>query len=338
MRAGVVAAVLASGTLDAFQQQPAEPKLGAITPQSLQGHVSFLASDALEGRGTPSRGLDIAAEYIAAQFRRAGLEPINREGYFQWANWPLGSNRPIARVRNVAGLLRGSDPQLRDTYVVVSAHYDHLGFRAQASGDNIFNGANDNASGTASVLELASAFASGTRPRRSILFVLFFGEELGLLGSKYYCENPIAPLQRTVANINLEQLGRYDSREGLHPASLNVTGFDYSDVAPLFRDLGAPQGIEVYRDGDNSDSFFARSDNQSFANHGVPAHTFSAALEYGDYHLVSDHWQKLDYVNMAALVKLVGAGVMKIANAAQPPRWNAENPKAKKYASLRPGR
>src|ERR1044072_3812393 len=111
-----------------------------ISVNSLRGHLSFIASDLLEGRGTPSRGLDLAAQYIAAQFRRAGLEPAGDDGYFQTADWvqprrnnnpepAQPTNAPPAKVRNVIGLLRGSDPVLKDTYILVTAHYDNLGIR-----------------------------------------------------------------------------------------------------------------------------------------------------------------------------------------------------------------
>src|SRR5262245_34612785 len=187
---------IAACCLSAQQVKPAfkiTPDIGAmldrISGDSLRGHLSFIASDLLEGRGTPSRGLDIAAEYIAAQFRRAGLEPAGDDGYFQTATWPLTQNNPTAepdsgtgqntatpptKVRNVIGLLRGSDPALKDTYVLVTAHYDHLGVRANLPGDNIFNGANDDGSGTVSVIELASVLAAAkTRPKRSLVFMTF---------------------------------------------------------------------------------------------------------------------------------------------------------------------
>src|ERR1019366_1105841 len=158
---------------------------GHITPNSLRGHVSFLASDLLEGRDTPSRGLDIAGEYIASHFRRLGLEPAGDDGYFQTVVLrPEDPDSP--KSRNVAGILRGSDPQLKDTYVILSSHYDHIGL-AQTGEDRIFNGANDDASGTASVLEVANALAAlHPRPKRSVLFILFCGEEKGLRGSLYY--------------------------------------------------------------------------------------------------------------------------------------------------------
>src|SRR5438270_7787175 len=124
--------------------------LNHISADSLRGHLSFIASDALEGRNTPSRGLDLAAEYIAAQFRRAGLEPAGDDGYFQTASFlPKGAQQPV-KARNVIGVLRGADAALKESYVLVTAHYDHLGTKA-GEGDTIYTGANDDGSGTVSV-------------------------------------------------------------------------------------------------------------------------------------------------------------------------------------------
>ncbi|HEX8853116.1 MAG TPA: M28 family peptidase, partial [Pyrinomonadaceae bacterium] len=170
--------------------------LARVTADGLRGHVSFLASDALEGRRAGARGADLAAEYIAAQFRRAGLEPAGADGsYFQTATF-TSRGAPATEItsRNVAAILRGSDPKLRDTYVILSAHYDHLGIRENVEGDKLFNGANDNASGTAGLVEVASALSTlKRRPRRSILFVAFTGEEFGLRGSRFYAEHPLVP-------------------------------------------------------------------------------------------------------------------------------------------------
>jgi len=133
---------------------------------------------------------------------------------------PPPTSVPV-RLRNVAGVLRGSDPSLKETCVLVTAHYDHLGVRSAGDGDHIYNGANDDASGTGSVIEIAVALASlSQKPRRSIVFMTFFGEEIGLLGSKYYSRHPLFPLAKTVAQINLEHLGRTDGtlcREWVRP-------------------------------------------------------------------------------------------------------------------------
>ena len=303
--------------------------LDRISADSLRGHLSFIASDLLEGRGTPSRGLDLAAEYIAAQFRRAGLEPGGDNGYFQMASATLrGATSPVP-VKNVVGVLRGSDPTLRGTCVLVSAHYDHLGMRGEG-GDTIFNGANDDGSGTVSVIELAWALAQ-SKPKRSIVFVTFYGEERGLLGSQFYGRHPVFPVEKTVAMINLEQVGRTDDNEGPRIAAAAMTGFDFSEVGTIFAAAGREVGIEVQKHPVNSDSFFGRSDNQALANLGIPAHTLCTAFEFADYHKPTDHWEKVEFENMAKVDRMVALGLLAIADSSAEPKWNAGNPKAAPY-------
>jgi hypothetical protein len=503
IRSGLVLCIAAcclSAQQAAPQQYTITPDVRAmldhISADSLRGHLSFIASDALEGRNTPSKGLDIAAEYIAAQFRRAGLEPAG-DGYFQSADFvladtpmdafelkfksgsetvnvarnqvsfnidkglsfsapllkvdyadanalaalkreqvegkvviteipdsrreegprrlemfmarqefldrmtglkaalvisidrvstkgagaaqgrlfdpedrrarpqapgtpvitvhdprvvkvfdatkpgltgaemSLGLSAPVerpVRLRNVIGLLRGSDPILRDSYVLVTAHHDHLGTRPELAGDNIFNGANDDGSGTVSVIELASAFATlRQRPKRSIVFMTFFGEEKGLLGSRYYGRHPVYPIDKTISDINLEQVGRTDSSEGPQLANASLTGFDYSDVGAIMEAAGKMTGIKVYKHEANSDSFFDRSDNQSLADQGVPAHTLCTAFVYPDYHRASDHWEKIDYANMEKVDRMVALALVMIANNSEAPKWNGANPKTARY-------
>src|SRR5215468_5126949 len=349
--------------------------LDGISADSLRGHLSFIASDLLEGRNTPSRGLDIASEYIAAQFRRAGLEPApNAESYFQTSEWSVGpvnnnyvelavddgkqriraradqlaalgvgveqktdaatggSDKPVVKLRNVVGLLRGSDPMLKDSYVIVSAHYDHIGIRPTGEGDRINNGANDDGSGTVSVIELASALATlKPRPKRSVVFITWFGEEKGLQGSRYYGRHPIFPLEKTVAMVNLEHLGRTDDNEGLKLNSATLTGFDFTDLGPIFRGAGEKTGVDVYKDKKNSDAFFSRSDNQALADAGIPAHTLCVAFIFPDYHAVGDHWEKIDYANLAKVDRMIALSLLTIANNAEAPKWNEANPKTERY-------
>ena len=312
--------------------------LERINADSLRGHLSFIASDLLEGRNTPSRGLDLAAEYIAAQFRRAGLEPAGKNGdgneYFQTTEFALrGSPESPVRSQNVAALLRGSDPVLKETYVILSAHYDHIGLSEQATADDkIFNGANDDGSGTVALIEVASALAQmNPRPKRSILFIAFTGEEKGLLGSRYYGKHPLVPLARTVAQINLEHLGRTDDIEGPQVGTVAVTGFDYSTIGATLKQAGDALGIKVYRHPTKSDSFFRRSDNQSLADLGIPAHTLSVAFEFPDYHGAGDHWEKIDYANMQRITRLVALGLHLIANDVKEPLWSEQNPKTRRF-------
>jgi Zn-dependent M28 family amino/carboxypeptidase len=240
-------------------------------------------------------------------------------------------DEPI-KIFNVAGLLRGSDPALNRTCVIVSSHYDHLGTSTTAGdGDHIYNGANDDGSGTVSVIELAAAFARlEPRPRRSILFLTFFGEEMGLLGSRHYVKHPLLPLDQTIANVNLEQVGRTDDSEGSTSGIAMMTGVDYSQVADIFAAAGKATGVEYRHHPTKSDGYFTASDNAAFAQAGIPAHTICTAFQYPDYHGLGDHWDKIDYENMAKVDRSVALGLWQLANAEEAPTWN-ESPKTARF-------
>lgn len=298
------------------------------TPHAIRAHVKFLSSDSLGGRGTPSPGLDIAADYIAAQFEEMGLTPGNGKSYFQETEFSRGEMK--AKVRNVLGVLPGTDPKLKDTYIIVSAHYDHLGTRSQGEGDLIYNGANDDASGVAGVIESARAIMNA-KPKRSIVFMAFYGEERGLVGSTFYGRNPIFPLKQTIAQINLEQIGRTDDTEGPRVGAFNLTGFDYTDIANFLEPVAKKFGVKLERHPRNSDPYFMRSDNAALARVGIPSTTVSVAYEYPDYHQVGDHWDKLDYENTARVVNSIAAGLLSIANSSKAVTWNASNPKVARY-------
>jgi len=303
--------------------------LDTVSENSLRANLTFLSSDLLEGRGTPSRGLDLAAEFIASHFRRAGLEPAGDDQYFQTTTSSARGGEP-QKVRNVIGVLRGSDPKLKDTYILVTAHYDHLGMKRSGEGDLIFNGANDDGSGTVSVIELAYALAK-YKPKRSIVFMTFYGEERGLVGSTYYGKNPIFPVEKTIADVNLEQVGRTDDNEKPRVNAISMTGEDYSEVGRIFEAAGKTLGVGVEKHPQYSDPFFFRSDNAALALQGVPAHTICTAFEYPDYHGVADTADKIDYVNMAKVDRLTALGIMMIADSPVEPKWNEANPKTERY-------
>ena len=266
---------------------------------------------------------------------------------FQKASASRPSPGHVIEVCNLVGVLRGSDPVLKDTYILLTAHYDHIGTTATAGhaaskallpnpSDLIFNGANDDASGTVSVIEIAKALTTlNPRPKRSIVFMTFFGEELGLLGSKYYAEHPIFPLASTIAEVNLEQLGRTDGELRRRINRASMTGYDYSDLPHFFEEAGRLTGITVAPDRTADDTFFARSDNWSLAGHGVPAHTLFVELDYPDYHQVGDEAKKIDYANLARIDRMIALGLINLANSDQPPAWNAGNKNAAKFLKAR---
>jgi hypothetical protein len=493
------AAALAAGK---WQYRPSGAEgqaLAAISPASLQAHLSFLSADALEGRASGSTGLEVAAEYVAAEFRRAGLKPAGDDGYFQTTprvrlapttegyecrlavnggavdvepgHFALvtgpGSNSPamreihiedaslvkvpfggpypekledaahtviitelpaapadatertafttrrnefltrlmtlrpalVAEIRrdastridyfasrqlfdpqlkgkampglptvclsdgasaalydslkagatgarftvrlgtpvetdapqhNVIALLRGSDPKLAGTYVLVTAHYDGQGTRPGP--DRIWNSANDNGTGTVAVIELASALAALKKPpRRSIVFIAFHGEEGGLIGSRFYAQHPIFPLESTVADLNIEMIGRTDDVDGNQRRRASLTGFDYSDLGEIYRHAGLQTGVTVFKHEKNSDRYFTASDNQPLAAQGVPAHTICVAFQPPDYHGPADTWQKVDYENMAVTVRMIGTALLTVAQSDAEPRWNPAVPQASRY-------
>jgi Zn-dependent M28 family amino/carboxypeptidase len=246
----------------------------------------------------------------------------------------VASQKP-AKVRNVAAILRGSDPQLRDTYVMLSSHYDHLGMAAPGNttgDDRIYNGANDDGSGSSSVMEVAGALAAlPVHPKRSVLFILFFGEERGLWGSHFYAAHPLVPPAQTIAQLNLEQVGRTDASDGPQIKTASITGYDFSDVPTTLADAAQAAGVKVYKNPQNSDAYFGRSDNQSLADLGIPAHTLCVAYDFPDYHKVSDSWEKIDYDNMAAVDRAVALGMLRLASDEAPPKWNEQYAPARRY-------
>jgi Zn-dependent M28 family amino/carboxypeptidase len=242
-------------------------------------------------------------------------------------------------LKNVAGLLPGSSPALRESYVLLTAHYDGTGSYQGDSQDRIWNAANDNASGAAAVIEIAAALSAlAEKPRRSILFVCFFGEEKGMLGSRHYADNPLVPIDRTVAAINLEQLGRTDATEGDQTGRANVTGYDYSEVGEILRLAGEHTGIRVSKSEKFSDFYFVASDNIALARLGVPSHTFSVSYQFPDYHGAGDEWQKFDFANMEKVVRTAALAVLFMAQSDRVPQWDAANPRAERFARIRASR
>jgi hypothetical protein len=294
-----------------------------ITPELMYRHIAFLSSDELRGRDTPSSGLDKAVEYIAAEFRALGLEAVGDSGsYVQRYNVRVARvGRPAVNVSapNVVALLRGSDPVLREEYIVFSAHIDHVGVGPpDASGDSIYNGADDDASGTAAVLAVARAFAAlAERPLRSIVFLGVSGEEKGLYGSEHFMERPVVSAAGIIANINLDMIGRNS------PDFVAAVGFDYSTLGALARDIAranADLGLRVVPDPWPSEQLFFRSDHFNFARKGVPALFFTSGL-HEDYHRPSDEVENIDTNKAARIAQLAFQLAHRMAATREPPQW-----------------
>jgi len=220
---------------------------------------------------------------------------------------------------NVLGYIEGTDPELKDELIVLSAHYDHLGKR----GNDIYNGADDNGSGTSSVIEVAEALAEakkkGVGPRRSVLVMLVTGEEKGLLGSKYYVENPLFPIKNTIANVNVDMVGRVDDKYKENPEYIYVIGSDRlstelhtinESVNEKFTNLILDY---TYNAEDDPNRYYYRSDHYNFAEKGIPA-IFYFNGTHKDYHRTSDTVEKINFEKMEKIARLVFTTVWELAN------------------------
>lgn len=264
--------------------------------------VRYLADDALEGRLAGSPGERCAGDYIAEQFRGLGLDPMGDDGTF-FADVELASSlqphSPAGLGRNVIAVLEGRDPQLAGEYVVMGAHYDHLGrggFGSLAPGDtSIHNGADDNASGVAALVRAAELLAGGERPLRSILFIAFTGEEFGLLGSARFVASDVVPPARMRAMLNMDMVGR------LEAGPLIIYGVD---TATEWRDLVAPAAAEVGIPVALQGEGFGPSDHTSFYARDVPVLHFFTNV-HADYHRPSDEWEKIDAPGIDKVAALV---------------------------------
>jgi len=251
---------------------------------------------------------------------RAGLlppRPADGSEVAWHATWSVPAAEKVdVPQRNVMGVLRGTTKQ--DEYVVVSAHYDHVGTGAAVDGDAIYNGADDNATGTTGVLLLAEALAKLPAPSRSMLFVCFTGEERGLLGSKAFCERCPVPIERIVANLNLEMLGRPEAGKA---GKAWITGSELSDFAAILAPALKTGGVELVP-FDLATRLFSASDNWSFAAKGVVAHSLSAGSLHKDYHQPSDEVDALELTHMTQILRALVPAVLELANRAEPPQWN----------------
>jgi aminopeptidase YwaD len=221
---------------------------------------------------------------------------------------------------NAVGRLTGSDPTSAKEAILLSAHLDHVGTRPAPAGaasgaDTIYNGADDDASGTVAVLELARAVALGPRPKRTIVFAFFGSEEAGGFGSRFFADKPVVPLAELVANLQFEMIGRPDGK--VPPHTLWLTGYERSTLGPAL----AKQGARLVQDPHPEQSFFTRSDNIQFARRGVIAHTVSSFGLHKDYHQPSDEVRLIDFAHMTDAIRSMLEPIRWLANSGFKPEW-----------------
>lgn len=232
---------------------------------------------------------------------------------------------------NVVAFIEGSDPALRDQVVVISSHYDHVGVNPGLEGDQIFNGADDDGSGTVAVLEIAEAFArardAGHGPRRSVVFLNVTGEEKGLLGSSYYTDRqPIFPLEKTVTNLNIDMIGRIDpthpeeDTDYVYIIGSNLISQELHDINLRMNSmLGTDLDLhERFNSKDDPNRFYQRSDHWNFGKHSIPFIFFFTGT-HDDYHGVDDEPEKIEYERMARIAQVIFATAWQVANQDTPP-------------------
>lgn len=313
----------------------------AETPRivRLEALLSTLAADSMEGRRTGTAGAWRAAQFLASELERYGVEAAGDDGYYQ--NVPLarvevvgGNGSVVERLMmpsdeldfdtlpaerilttevNVVGIIRGSDPSVAHEAVVLGAHFDHVGIGAPVDGDSIYNGADDDGSGSVAVLEIARELVQGTPPRRTVVVLLSTGEEVGLLGTRWYIDHPVIPLEQTVADLQIEMIGRPDAEAGGVGRGW-LTGYERTTMGDQLSAAGSP----IVADPRLDQGFFFRSDNIAFARLGIPAHTLSSFGLHTDYHQPSDEVELVDFAHMSALVDAAVEAVRFLADGPTP--------------------
>lgn len=279
--------------------------------------VYKLASRKFEGRESGTEGQQKAANFIRKYYKRINVEPGNKDSYFQEFEIIERNGNTGGMSENVLGFIEGTDK--KDEVLVISAHYDHLG----KDGKNIYYGADDDASGTAAVMLIAKAFAKaaaqGYQPRRSILFLNASGEEKGLLGSKYYVENPVYPLKNTVANLNIDMIGRIDSA---HIGDTNYVYLIGSDklsnelhfISEKSNSMYTNMNLDYTFNSENDPNrFYYRSDHYNFAKNKIPVIFYFSGV-HADYHEPTDTPDKILYDKAEKIARLVFFTAWEIAN------------------------
>ena len=314
-----VSLLLAANSLSTVAQVRSRVPLRTSAPileRNIRAELGFLASDAMQGRGSGTNYERVAAEYVGSQFRQFGLEAggdadaTGNKGFVQHV--PLESV-PAGETWNAVGVLRGTDPN--GETIMLSAHLDHLGVNDALSGDKIFNGADDDASGCVAVMEMARVLAAGPKPRRTIYFICFGSEERGGFGARYFIANSPVPLEKIVADLTFEMLGRPDAK--VAPGTLWLTGYERSTLGPEL----ARQGAALVADPHPEQNFFQRSDNYTLALRGVVAHTVSSFGLHEDYHRPSDELSKIDFPFMTRSLNSLVRPIQWLSNTRFRPAW-----------------
>ncbi len=291
-----------------------------ITASDLKTHLYIYAGDEMEGRMTGTKGQKLAVEYLRNFYQDHNIpSPIEENNYYQVipASYFNRAKDPNDS-ENVVAYIKGSEKP--DEVIVISAHLDHVGTDKDG---NVYNGADDDGSGTVALLEIAEAFqkavVDGNGPKRSILFLHVTGEEIGLYGSRYYTENPLFPLENTVCNLNSDMIGRIDPKKADSPNYIYLIGSDKlsQDLHDLSEEVNKNYiNLELdytFNDENDPNRFYYRSDHYNFAKNNIPV-IFYFNGTHEDYHKMTDTPDKIEYDLMAKRTRLIFQTAWEIAN------------------------
>jgi hypothetical protein len=330
----------------------------AISPEQLLAPLRYLASDRLKGRHIGLPEIDTAARYIADQFKKAGAKPVpGATGYFQVFTYafdrlsrnfrydpqsevdmPLRAFTTGLILKNVISFVQGTDASLRNQYIVLSSHYDHEGVADTAvmeegKMDSIYNGARDNATGTAAVIAAAKYFARYP-PKRSVLFICYTAEEEGLIGSNHYANHPLIPLNHTVFNLDIDNASYNTTR------AVCLFGLDRTSEDSLINKAANAYRLSVLGEPGEDLRLFYRSDNYSLAQKGIPAPTYSLGMtDWNEtitnrYHRLSDEVGNMDLDYIVKFIRSYILAAQYIANDPVQPRWTRDDPFEKDWKAL----
>lgn len=321
MKNSRISLLLAIFTTFSFAQVQPSKYIKSITKESLKTNLYVIASDEMEGRDTGTKGQKKAGNYLISQYTKAGISfPEGAADFYQRipsASLSSRRNGNLPDSENIWAFIKGSEKP--EEVLVISAHYDHIGIK----NGEIHYGADDDGSGTVAVLEIAKAFQKakeeGHGPKRSILFLHVTGEEHGLLGSKYYSENPLFPIANTITDINIDMIGR---RDDLHKDSndyVYIIGSDYlsSDLYTICEEANKNfVNINLdytFNDRNDPNRFYYRSDHYNFAKKGIPS-VFLFNGVHADYHKPTDTPDKIEYDALAKRAQLAFVIAWELAN------------------------
>lgn len=302
----------------------------AVSPEDLKNWISFLSSDAMKGRANGSPEMKTAADWISGKFSEEGLKPpAGWKDYIQ--NYNFSSRQRQISERNVVGVLEGTDPELKNQYIIVSAHFDHIGIRRGTDPDTICNGADDNGAGTCTLIGIARTIRLlKLKPGRTVIFAAFSGEESGMRGSRYFASNPPVSLKDVMADINFEMIGH---SEELGKGRYYMTGCKNSNLDDIIRGFDSKSGIVLVDTIKSAEELFYASDNIAFSRLsskdgiavGIPSGTFATSTMAPWIHTVKDEAAYFDFDNYANLVDYFSRMLVWLSRDKTQVEWTVKN-------------